>query len=1057
MTSDILGVSVSGLRVSQNALRTVGHNIANANTEGYSRQTTDISSLNAMQGGGAGFLGSGAFTENIERVVNEFVTSQMRQDTTLYSELNAYNQHIIQVNDLFSNETTGLTQGLQSFFSAVQTVADDPTSSAARQLFVSEANNLGDRFNTISSRLDDINNGVLQGVEVAVQNINNLSDNIATLNSKIAEFSGASNSSPNDLLDQRDLALRQLSELVAVNISTQDDNQINLTIGNGIPLVLGSNATHVVLGQNEYDPRKPEIFLNSNTVTQSITSSFTGGEIGGLLNFQETVVDPAYNDMGRIALSVADNFNQLQRQGLTLNNTFGSDLFTSVNDASFTANRIVPSSNNTGSDISFTVNISDTSVLTTSDYMLRVNDNAGVYSITRLSDNTELASALIPTTFPSTITFDGLSLDINSGGFAGGDTFLIQPTRLAASGFSANALHVDDVALASPIKTDSAIGNLGNASISAGEVLSLSDVNGQTLPLLAQQGQMSPPLIVKFTTATTYDVLDNSDPGNPVQLSPPVRHQTYVPGIENNLFSNDQGETTVVTNGSVLGLPAGSTQATQASVKPSAVAPTFAGIDFSTTANQFSFDVVVANTSGGTYDGTYTVTIDDASITSNTQLLAAINDDLTASGVTAYITDTAQGSALAFAATAHGVGDITLQNYNGDPDLNLDTAPVGQANTLFGFDIEGTTFTTVANANGISGIGITTNNYPAETLTITTTDPITAIETTQSLTTTANASARTTASQLDNLTGVNANAYNYIEFRSASLTLSSPLQLSLNGESLIAYESGSISGSVPSPSLNASEDFNDYLAQTINSNTNLQALGIYAVSAYDAVADEFYVKVTSTLGDDFDIELTTQASGGGSIAVNDGVNSNVTLTGSGTNTTSQLVVGGRIDVTLSDNVSLSTTPVISTLFGDSSGASFAQTSYRGIQASISGTPQSGDEFSIDFNTDAALDNRNALLMAGLQQSQTVEGGSQSFQEAYNQLVENVGIKANTSQNNTNAAQNVLEQTTGLRDSISGVNLDEEAADLIKYEQLYSANAQVITVARDLFDRLLNSF
>ena len=138
MTGDILNVSVSGLRVSQNALRTVGHNIANANTEGYSRQVVSVNSIGASPKGGH-FLGSGAYTANIERSVNEFVTGQIRQDTTLYGETKAFSDVVLQVNDLLSGESSGLVSGLQSFFAATQNVADDPTSIASRQLFVSES------------------------------------------------------------------------------------------------------------------------------------------------------------------------------------------------------------------------------------------------------------------------------------------------------------------------------------------------------------------------------------------------------------------------------------------------------------------------------------------------------------------------------------------------------------------------------------------------------------------------------------------------------------------------------------------------------------------------------------------------------------------------------------------------------------------------------------------------------------------------------------------------------------------------------------------------------
>lgn len=1056
MTSDILGVSISGLRVSQNALRTTGHNIANANTEGYSRQQTEINSLGSTRNG-VGYLGSGAYTNNVARVVNEFVTAQTRQDTTLYSELNAYNTNILQLNDVLSNEVTGLTQGLQSFFSAVQTVSDDPSSIATRQVFISEASNLSDRFNTLSARVDTINDGVNEAIEVAIESINGLVVSIANLNNSIAQFSGASSNQPNDLLDQRDEALKELAKLVSVNVSVQDDNQVNVTVGNGISLVLGSISSSVALGQNEFDPSKPEIRLSAESGSEIVTSSFSGGEIGGLLDFQKTVIDTTYNDIGRVALSIAENINGLQQQGITLNNTFGSQLFTDINTDAAAAGRIFASSHNADNTNRLSVNITDTSSITTSDYMLSVEANAGVYRVTRLSDNTELLSNLVPTVFPASIEFDGLTLTFDEVNFSGDEQFLIQPTRTAAQDLSTTTLEAEDLALASPLSTNTHLGNLGTAVISAGEVTSLFDASGNALPLFAQEGAMSPPLLVKFTTANTYDILDNSDPGNPVQLSPPIRNQVYVPGVQNQLFPSDNGQTTVQSQGAILGLPTGSTQATQAAVKPSSTAPAFAAIDFSTSANTFSFDVVVSNTLSATHDGTFTVNIDAASISSNTELLAAINDDLASTNITAYITDTAQGSALAFSSNDHGTADITLQNYNADPDGGTDNAPAGQANTLLGFDIEGSTFTTVANANGISGIGSTGNNYPVETMTIVSTDPVTAITTSQNIFTTENASARTTANALSNIDGVSAQAFNYLEFRSPALTVSEPLQLSLNGESLIAYDGAVVSDSVPSTTLNNGEDFNDYLADTINTNDNLQAQGIYAVSAYDASTSEFYVQLHSTLGDDFTVELTAAATGGGSIDVSDGENSAVSLTGSGTHTSSQVTIGGRIDVSLSENLSLSTNPTTSAIFGDSSGANFSRAAYLGIQANITGSPVAGDVFSLDFNNDPELDNRNALLMSGLQQLQVIDGDSQSFQEAYNQLVETIGIKASTSQNSTSAAESVLEQTVNLRNSISGVNLDEEAADLIRFEQLYSANAQVITVARDLFDRLLSSF
>jgi len=1047
MSSDILGVSVSGLRVSQSALRTTGNNIANANTAGYSRQTVEINSITGSTSGSSQ-LGNGAYVANVERVVNDFVVSQTRQDTTLHSELEAYNDKILQLNDLLSNTSTGLSSGLESFFSATQNVSDDPTSIASRQLLVSETENLADRFNTLYSRLDTINEGVDQNIESAVNTVNDLIQNIASLNQSVAISSGSSGTNPpNDLLDQRDEALRELSELVSVQVSIQDDNQVNVAVGEGISLVLGFSATTVSLGQNEFNSLQPEIFLNGNAVSEPITDMFSSGEIGGLLDFRETAIDLVYNEIGRVGIVLADGFNEIQSQGITLNNTFGTNIFNDINDPDIASTRILPSANNADPSPQVGLSIIDPTRLTTSDYSLEINNENNVYTVTRLSDDTQLASGIMPVNFPTSITFDGLSFDITSGTFESGDSFLIQPTREGARDFSSQGLLPEDIALGSPVLTSSSLGNQGNANISAGSVLSLVDASGQPLPLFSQDGKMSPPLIVKFTSATTYDVLDNSNPGDPQQLEPPIRNQVYVTGINNNLFSENVGQTSIVSNGSALGL----TTDVKANLQASGSSPSFPVTDFGGTANQFAFDVVVSNTVSGSNDGTFTVTIDSAGITDNATLLADINDDLSVSRVRAYITD---AGGVGFLSLDDGAGDITLQNYNNDPDGTLDTAPIGQANTLLGFAIESSILTTVAGADGTSGVGTAGNDYPAETFTFTRVDPSTGLQSSQSVSSILNASARTTADVLSNISGVSANAFNYMELRDFSLSASEPLQMSLNGENLIEYEGAALATAVPDPSANGTEDFNDYLVERINSNESLSASGIYAVSAYDAINSEFYVQVHSTQGDDFSLALS--ASAGDTIDINDGVNDDVKLLGIGSTITSSTVVGGRMDITVDDNITLSSTPSTSAILGDSTASQFAQSTYLGIQAEISGTAQAGDTFTLDFNSDAALDNRNGLAMVALQQENSIDGGTESYDDAYNELIERVGIQASTSNSNTDAARNILEQSIEIRNSISGVNLDEEAADLIRYEQLYSANAQVISVARDIFDRLLNS-
>ncbi len=911
----LLGVSITGLQVSQTALRTTGQNIANANTEGYSRQSTEIRSAGG-QASGVGFVGNGVEVASIERVVNDFVIAQIRQDTSLASGLQAFNDNITQLDDAISSDTPGLTGGLQAFFSALQNATDDPTSTPARQLLISEAEGLQDRFNGLFARVQNIKAGVDANITTAVDQINGLSVTIASLNEAISSVQGISaDDSPNDLLDQRDEALRELSELISIQAIQQGD-QINVSIGNGTSLVVGTNANALSAQQNEFDANQIDIF--STGLSAPINASLSGGELGGLLEFESTAIDPTLNELGRIALVLADTFNDIQAQGITLNNTFGQDFFSDINSNDKAIARVLASGNNQTSDQIVSLSINNTDLLTTSDYRLSISGGGTNFSVVRLDDNRELATGVIPA-IPGTIEFDGLAVELQAGTFSNNDEFLIRPTRNGAQDFSVNPIQISDIALGSPLLTDTNLGNLGSAQISPGEVLSVNNTSGATLPLFAQAGEFSPPLLVRFTSSTTYDILDNSDLANPVQLDPPIRNQIYVPGIQNNLFPTDVGQTTVVSNGTALGLPGGS--------------------------------VAVA-----------------------------------------------------------------------------------------------------------AGTGV--NGYPAETFTFTRVDPVTGATTSQNVFSTLNASARATAGVLDNIDGVSATAFNDLELRNlnTSLTLTQPLQITLNGEDLIGQAGGVFDPGIPAPGLNAGEDFNDYIAEQINSNQNLSDLGISAVSSFDAVSGEFFVQINSTRGDDLTVEL--EATAGQTINVNDGTNPNVTITGAGLGNVNEVVVGGSIDVSLASDITLGTTPAPSAIFG----AITASSAFIGIQASITGNTETGDQFSLDFNTDAAFDNRNGLALASLQNANTIAsstnansiGTDQSFGDSYDSLLGTIGIQANISNQDTSAANSVLNQTTNLRNSISGVSLDEEAADLIRFQQLFSANAQVINVSRELFDQLLNS-
>lgn len=909
--SGLLSNAISGLQASQNALRTTGHNISNANTPGYSRQRVDTVTRPEQQLGSAGYVGSGVQVESIERIVDEFVTAQLRMDTTAFHQLDKFNTNISKIDRLFADESTGLAGGLKSFFAALQNGADDPSSSPARQLILSEADSLASRFNTLQDRLVDIERNLNREMDSIITEINDLSQNVADLNRAIAEK--ASVGSPNDLLDQRDETLRKLSELVSIQTITQGNGDVNVFMGQGQSLVVGNNANR--FGVNN----SGDVTLTQGNRMLDVTHDISGGQLGGILDFRDGPLHKAQNELGRLALSISDEMNTLQQQGLDLDGDFGQQLFKDINHSSYASQRVVMDTVVGQNDRELSLTITDTGELTTSDYRFQVIEGSSNYLITRLEDREIVGQGTLSGAIPEELEFDGLKLTLEDGNFQGGDSFTLKPTASAASHIEAELTRPEDLAFASPVRTGTNSGNEGSGGISQGEVLSLVDENGDTLPTFANPGQLSPPVVIRFTSENTYEVLDNSDPSNPVPLEPPIREQTFVPGRENAIFGEDPGQTRVIAEGARLGLPENR----------------------------------------------------------NAQVLAP-----------------------------------------GDPAL----------------------------ANG----------YPVEQMRFTLTDPDTGGIRTRTMITNANASAAQTAEQLSRVEGVSANAYTQANLTDITIEdFSSPLQLSLNGENLLEYQGGNLDSAVPNPQTDEAA-FNDYLAEQINANENLQALGFRAESGADANGNP-ELRIVASSGVNMDVRLEADNAGVNQLSVNDGTgNPDVRLEGQGAGAQSAITVGGQLDITMADGVSLETVPTDSQLVGDSRAEGFAQPSFLGYQVAINGQPKADDTFTVDFNNDASNDNRNALDMAALETDKVLGGGRLGLGEAYGRLVEEVGTTSASARSNTQAARSLMEQTQDLRDSISGVNLDEEAANLIKFEQAYNANSRVISVARDMFDTLLNS-
>lgn len=549
--SDVLKVGVSALIANQTGLRTVGNNIANTNTEGYSRQEVIFNDRPSNAIGSVGFIGSGVNIEGIRRVVNEYVQAELNIATNNFSKMDRLFNNAVQLDQFLGDEATSLSPTLRKFFESIQSAAEtNPTSIANRQLLLSEAELLVNRIQSMQGNLDDQNHALNLQIESTVDNINTITTQIALMNKKISEYSvdGEFNQ-PNELLDQREKHVNNLASLIDIQVVTDNNGAFNVFAAGGNNIVVGNRAYQLNTDTNDTDSSRLDVTHELLNINNNITNQITGGELGGMLQFRKDILDTVYNRLGLITTTLMELVNAQHRRGMDLNNELGEDFFSNVNETSLARRRVQEGYDNPEpNDQVIEVKIDELTDLVASDYILNFSNNdPDRYSITRVSDNTVVAENVLSGVFPSTNNFDGLTVDLVSGTYQEGASFRLMPFRNMAEEISVNIVNVRNISLSQPIRTDASSSNLGTASVSQGVVL-----DADTIGFDRDNNELTPPLIIEFVSDTRYDVLDNSDPANPVHLQPPLINRPYIVGITNNIFSEDVNQTGVTSSGPAI-------------------------------------------------------------------------------------------------------------------------------------------------------------------------------------------------------------------------------------------------------------------------------------------------------------------------------------------------------------------------------------------------------------------------------------------------------------------------------------------------------------------------
>jgi len=479
--SDLFQISTSALQAFETAISVTSNNIANANTPGYAEETVALTN-DVPSGAEQRQIGSGVAVNSVNRAYSAVAENQLNASQSSLSSLTAQQTYTSQIDNLVGTTAGGVSTALTNYYNAWSTVANDPTSTAARQALLDTTQSLAQAFQTTSGQVQNLNTQINAGITADVNQINADAQSISSLNAQIAIGSANGNGqAPNDLLDQRDSIIANLSTLVGISTTTDTNGAVNVFVGNGQPLVLQNNVTQLTTQPNQFDASQLEISTatsNGNVISNSITS----GDLGGLLAARSQVVAPTLNKLGLIAVGLTTSANTQQNSGLDLTGNLGANLFTSLTPT-------VTSSGNNTDHTTATAAITNAGALTGDSYVLAYK--AGTYSLTDQQTGAAVALTGAGTT-ASPFTAVGLSITLSAVPPASGDEFLIQPTANAAGNVAVALTNPSQLAAAGALQTAAGANNTGTGTIGSATVQTSTNASLLT------------PTTITFLSPTSY-------------------------------------------------------------------------------------------------------------------------------------------------------------------------------------------------------------------------------------------------------------------------------------------------------------------------------------------------------------------------------------------------------------------------------------------------------------------------------------------------------------------------------------------------------------------------
>ncbi|RQV25935.1 flagellar hook-associated protein FlgK [Burkholderia cenocepacia] len=461
MSNTLMNLGVSGLNAALWGLTTTGQNISNAATPGYSVERPVYAEASG-QYTSSGYLPQGVNTVTVQRQYSQYLSDQLNGAQSQGGALSTWYSLVAQLNNYVGSPTAGISTAITSYFTGLQNVANNASDPSVRQTAISNAQILGDQLKAAGQQYDALRQSVNTQLTSTVSQINTYTAQIAQLNQQISAAS-SQGQPPNQLMDQRDLAVSNLSSLAGVQV-VRNDSGYSVFLAGGQPLVVADKSYQLATVTSSSDPSELTVVsqgiagANPQGPNQALPdASLSGGTLGGLLAFRRQTLDPAQAQLGALATSFAAQVNAQNALGVDLAGKPGGNLFTVTNPT------VYSNQGNTG-NASLSVSFANASQPTTSDYTLSYDGTN--YTLTDRASG----SVVDQKTGPMPVSLGGLNFSFSSGAMNAGDQFTVLPTRGALTGFGLATTSGSAIAAASPVVAAASKTNIGTAKITQGAV-----------------------------------------------------------------------------------------------------------------------------------------------------------------------------------------------------------------------------------------------------------------------------------------------------------------------------------------------------------------------------------------------------------------------------------------------------------------------------------------------------------------------------------------------------------------------------------------------------------